>query len=127
MIDQPERPEQSVCLPLRETLRQREHRTHKLVQPSEGKIDLRLDPRGLQDAEIPRSLDRMTQQDRLAHTRLAVEHQDTTTTRTSVAQKAIDQGTLLLTPDHVTEATEPDGSSSALELCRRHQVSERWS
>jgi hypothetical protein len=88
----------------------------------------------------------MTQQDRLAHTRLTVEHQDTTTTRTSVAQKAIDQGTLLLTPDHATEATDasrtpsgiaearldvlvgsarwPDGSSSALELCRHHQVSE---
>jgi hypothetical protein len=112
MINQPERPEQSVCLPLRETLRQRQHRTHKLVQPSEGKIDLRLDPRRLQDAEIPSSLRRMTQQDRLAHTRLAVEHQDTTTTRTGIAQKAINQDTLLLTPDHTTEATDASRTPS---------------
>jgi uncharacterized membrane protein len=87
-------------LHLRQPFRQRQHRTHELVQPRERQIDLGLHASGLQDTESTSQLHRIAQQRRLAHPRLTVEHQDATTTRTSRNQQTLDQSTLTTAADH---------------------------
>ena len=91
---QPERGAQ--CLPLRVgqpfgAIEQR--RTH-LVQPAEGQLHLRLDTRGAQHPAARRLSDKVVQQRRLAHARLADQHQCPTLAGPNSPEQTIQLGTL---------------------------------
>jgi hypothetical protein len=73
---EPERDGQRLALGRRQGLRQVGDRRPQLLKRRIRKLHLPLDPDGPQHPELPRRLDRMLQQRRLADARLAIHHQD---------------------------------------------------
>ena len=105
-----ERRMQGIALREREALEAIQHRRQQLMQPGEGELHLRLDAGGTHHATTRRVVDRVVQERRLAHPRLAAQHQCPALARAHGVDEAV---------EHVAfaaPAREPCRPSSNLSL-----------
>ena len=109
-----ERGPQRIALRHRETLETIQHRRQQLVQAGEGQLHLRLDAGGAHHPAARRLLDQVLQQRRLAHARLAPQHQRPALARADRFDEAVEHVALAATAPELTGASLREGMRSHL-------------
>ena len=104
-----ERGPQRIALRHRETLETIEHRRQQLMQPGEGQLHLRLDAGGAYHTAAGRLLDEVVQQRRLAHARLAPQHQGPALARADRFDEPVEHVALAAPAPELTGASLHEG------------------